>query len=345
MTYPRLSPLLIAALTLGCGSQPLPIVIGHVTAFTGPDRELGESEANGIQLALDEYADATKDDKSARPIVVRHADHRGDPDACEGQAVRLTSVNHAVALLGGPEPEMALRLAEGGAPVFAAVDRVTPRMRDRVIATGLHPLTRAKAMSAHLRALEGWPRFVLVVESDNEDAGATETAFVKAWKAAGGPPALRRVSPSTNLDAFDGPAIVFVGSLAGLKNVAKHPNCVGVPIAFLGPEIDGATLDERKAPIHFTTAYSIADKKSPAALEFAAKFEAKFKTAPDARAALAYETTRFAIDAMKDALKRPAATPQKFREAIVERKEFVGLFGKYAITDAGLDRPAFVGVR
>ena len=351
MTHSQFPAILIAALTFGCGSQPAPIVLGHVTTLTGPDRELGEQEANGVRLALDELADATKDDKTARPFVVRHADHRGDPEACEGQAVRLTAVNHAVALIGGPDPEMAPRLAEGGAPVFAAVDRLTPRMRERVIATGLHPGSKAKALSAYLRTLEGWQRFVLVVESDNEEAVAAETLFVQAWKAANGLPATRRFSQPINVDSLDAlgkqfvdrQAMVFLGSLAGLKNLAKHPKFVDSPIAYLGQEIDKAMIEERKAPIYFTTSYSVVDGKSPTALEFAKKFEAKFKIAPDARAALAYETTRFAIDAMKEALKHASATPRKFREAIVERKEFSGLFGKYAITDAGLVRPAFVG--
>src|SRR5947209_3554468 len=73
--------LVILVALAGCNSSSSPIVIGHVAPLTGPEKDNAEQAMNGIKLAVDDY----RDSKPLRPVVVRHADDKGDPDATEGQ--------------------------------------------------------------------------------------------------------------------------------------------------------------------------------------------------------------------------------------------------------------------
>src|SRR5437763_488797 len=104
------APLLALA---GCSRHPAeePLLVGHVGPFSGSERLVGEHIQRGIRLAL---SDVNTEDE--RPLVVVHADSRGQGDRARSEAVRLVSVNRVVVLLGGIDQGSADRLAQALQP-------------------------------------------------------------------------------------------------------------------------------------------------------------------------------------------------------------------------------------
>src|SRR4051794_22376128 len=91
---------LAAALATGCVQRPAttPIRIGHLAAFSGPERTRGDHARRGIQLAVS--AAMAEDQKVAgRALVVHHADHAGDADVFQAEAVRLLAITQVSALI------------------------------------------------------------------------------------------------------------------------------------------------------------------------------------------------------------------------------------------------------
>jgi len=81
-------------------------------------------------MAVEDYAAQ----KPLRPVIVRHADDKGDLDAAEGQAVRLVTLNHALALLGGTSAPDVIRLDRAGSLLLSPIGQRgqnDERSRDR----------------------------------------------------------------------------------------------------------------------------------------------------------------------------------------------------------------------
>src|SRR5262245_24056570 len=101
----------------GCGrkTEEEPIFVGHVAPLSGSDRSVGEQEKRGISLALEELNSSAVRGQ-ARSVVVLHADTRSDPSRGRSEAVRLVSINLAIAILGGSDFASAEPLALGLQP-------------------------------------------------------------------------------------------------------------------------------------------------------------------------------------------------------------------------------------
>src|SRR5262249_32298518 len=116
-----LAPLLLAGCTHAAPTDP--VVIGHFAPLSGPDKVIGEHALRGIALAVEE-ANADGEKVNGRRVEVVHVDDRGAPSASGDAAVRLITVNRAVALLGGTTSERAEQIAR--AAQSYGVPLVTP---------------------------------------------------------------------------------------------------------------------------------------------------------------------------------------------------------------------------
>ena len=110
-----------------CGCKPKvdpgPILIGHVAPLSGPDKRIGQQARQAILLAVKE-ANEEENRAVERRVAVLHTDSRGDLDALQAEAVRLITVNHVVALLGGANAAEVERLGHAAQPYEVAL--VTP---------------------------------------------------------------------------------------------------------------------------------------------------------------------------------------------------------------------------
>jgi branched-chain amino acid transport system substrate-binding protein len=331
----------VLCVAAGCNATPAPLVIGHVAPLTGPDKETAEQAANGIRLAVEDYTAETASQKSARPIVVRHADDKGDPDATEGQAVRLAALNRALVLLGGTEVAEVVRLDRAGALLFSPIGQRAKSMSDLVVVTGLSPAQRGKALAQYLNDTVKPKDTILLVEP-GEDTSATEAAFAAAWsELKHSAPARQEIGdPASDAvkkwieDVPNDTLPIVIASPAVLKTLALETPLRERPLAYAGPEIARRPLKERTSPLYLVTAFA-GDK----AAEFAKRYEAKFQCPAEPHAALAYDDARMAIDV----LKKGPQVPTKLRDDLNARKEFAGLTGTYKIADGVVERPAFAG--
>src|SRR5438105_8684460 len=110
---------------IGCGrsSNPEPIYMGHLAPFTGPDKDIGEHAKQAIALAVDKIN--TDGGIAGRPVRVIHPSFRPDDlNELVPVTVRLITVNHVVALLGGSNGAQAERIGRAAQPYEVAL--VTP---------------------------------------------------------------------------------------------------------------------------------------------------------------------------------------------------------------------------
>jgi ABC-type branched-subunit amino acid transport system substrate-binding protein len=325
----------------GCNSSTAPLVIGHVAAFSGADKEAAQQASNGIQLALDDYG-ATPSTPLHRPIVVRNADSKGDLAMVEGQAVRLGALNHALALLGGNDDADVARLDRAGVLVISPIGQRAAGMSDRVIVTGLSPAQRGKALASFLLDKIKPAEIVLLVEPGS-DAAAAEAAFVAAWTDAKQPVPPRHTFGDASSDAFkkwaealpkNAMPVVFA-SPSFLKTLALEAPLHERALAYAGPELMRQPLKDRAAPIYLVTAFGSQGK----AAEFAKRYEAKFGAPAEPAAALAFDDTRLAIDSIG----RNPLMLNRLRDDASAPKEFAVLGGTGKIASGTLERPAFAG--
>ena len=116
---------------------------------------------------------------------------------------------------------------------------------------------------------------------------------------------------------------------------ARQLRQLGVNIAWLGSPTTVATTTLKLAGPALYGSYAVSDfaaDSSPAAKEFATKFEATYKFAPDFHGAWTYDAVHVLALAIDNA---KSLEPQKIREAILSVKGYPGAEGTYKFDQNG----------
>src|SRR5262245_10748150 len=106
-----------------------------------------------------------------------------------------------------------------------------------------------------------------------------------------------------------------------LEEIPQQVMGVGSPLKLAGPALFGS--------------YAVADfaaDSSPAAKEFATKYEATYKSAPDYNGAWTYDAVHVLALAINNA---NSLEPQKIREALLSVKDYPGAEGVYNFDQNG----------
>ena len=140
-----LFPLLLCLAGCGTTPPPTPIYLGHVATTSGPHQEIGLHEVQGMRLAIENMTRAGQNLVGDRPVFVKHTDARGDLDAFEGEAVRLTSLSKVVAIYGGNTAEEVLRLDRARVPLLTPLGFRPRGASALVFATGISAASEAGA--------------------------------------------------------------------------------------------------------------------------------------------------------------------------------------------------------
>ena len=349
--------LLLAGLWMagGCAAKPAPdpVVVGHLSARSGPLQAVGLAEEQGILLAVEE---ANVEPVAGRTFEVLHVDSRGDADQAGYQAVRLVTINRAAALLGGhgsAAAEKLSRVAENYkllcvTPAWLPPDALAPFS----VSVGLTPAERGRTLAKF--AVQKLKKQRLVALADVRDPAATAlvTAFAAELpkeatlaqqtyaatdKLAQLAVQVVRENPDAVLIAGRGedlPAWRAALKLAGLK-----PD---VPVLFGGDDVSLFAMEnelDEQAPLYFTTAF-VAEGGPKEAQEFVEKFQKRFGRPPDAAAALAYDSALALFDSIR---RTQSLQGTKLREDLVQRQDFAGTTGNIAfVKDGTAQRAAFV---
>jgi branched-chain amino acid transport system substrate-binding protein len=338
-------------------AEPLPVVLGHVSTLSGPEAGAGERAARAIRLAVEEVnRDAER--TGSRRVEVRHTDTRGDLAAFESEAVRLVTINRAVALLGGASAEEVERLERAHVPVVAPDGVRTRAMGELVFLTGLSPGFQGEVL-ARFAAQDLAATTAVVLADERQEAAVTlGEVFVREFPiAVGKQPAktavprviLRRFSEDAKpveiaLAVFEAKAgvLVIAGRVASDHDLVAILNPSGPPLLLAGTGRAAAiqTKGILSNPVYATTAFA-GDVDTPQARAFIEQYRKAFSEAPDVPAALAYDATRLLCEAVRQADNNYSAA--QLREKLTGLKDFPGLTGPLSFgKDQQLRRPAFV---
>jgi branched-chain amino acid transport system substrate-binding protein len=325
-----------------------PLKIAMVAPITGPAAESGRYQTQGANLAVEEINKAggvlsrpielvVEDDQTSNPgIVLAFSKLAGDKDipAFIG-SVRSTQV-HAMApdiqrvgrpvMIGGTDPQ----LTHMGNPwVFRC--RPNDVYSARVIADyGVNTLGKKK-----------WA----IVHSTDAFGSNGMKNLVEVLKQTGIEPVLIQGYTNNSQDftpvalAVKQSGADVMGTYMTFENdegiFAKQLRQLGVNVDWVGSASTVTATALKLAGPALYGSYAVADfnaDSSSAAKEFAAKYAAAYKSAPDQFGAWTYDAVHIVALAIENA---KSLEPQKIREAILSVKGYPGAEGTYNFDENG----------
>ena len=338
---------LMAMLTcFGRGAEPLKI--GMVVTLTGAAAEPGRYEAQCAKLAAEEVNKAggvldrpielvIEDSQSTNPgAVLAFSKLTGDKDIpafigpifstqIQAMAPDIQRISKPV-MIGGTDPHLTHM---GNQWLFRF--RPNDTYSARVIADyGVKTLGKKK--------------WAIVYSTEAFGTNGMKN-LVESLKGMGVEPAL--VQGYTNNSQDFTPVVLAVKQSGAdvmgtympfppdLAIFARQLRQLGVNIAWVGsPSTVGTTALRLAGPALYGS-YAVSDfaaDSSPAAKEFAIKYEANYKSAPDLYGAWAYDAVHVLALAIDNA---KSLEPQKIREAILSVKDYPGVEGTYNFDQNG----------
>jgi branched-chain amino acid transport system substrate-binding protein len=183
-------------------------------------------------------------------------------------------------------------------------------------------------------------RAAILYDASSDYSNGLNATFTKTFTALGGKVlrtdsyAQRDENFKTQLSAIRRakPDVVYVTGYYGEAGViVKQARRMRMNLPILGgdgwksPEL--FSIGREALRNTFITSHFAADSNLIEVRDFAAKYEARFKTQPDELAALGYDAMNLLIDAWRRA---GTTDGEKLRNAIAETKDFAGVTGKIA---------------
>jgi branched-chain amino acid transport system substrate-binding protein len=331
------------------GQAAEPVRIGMVAPSTGPVAESGKFQTQGARLAVEEINSSggvlggrplelvIEDDQSSNPgVVLAFSKVAGDKDiAAFLGPIRSTQV-HAIApdvqklgkpvLIGGTDPALTHM---GNQWLFRF--RPNDSYSARVIADyGVNTLGKKK-----------WA----IVHSTDAFGTAGMKTLVASLKDLGVEPVLIQGYPNNSQD-FTPVVLAVKQSGADILGTymtnepdqgifAKQLQQLGVKIAWVGSPTTVTTTALKLAGPALYGSYAVVDfnrDSSPVAKDFAGKYEAKYKSAPDIFSSWTYDAVHVLALAINNA---KSLDPEKLRAAILAIQGYQGAEGTYNFDQNG----------
>lgn len=347
--------LLVCTLFLGgCWqkAEPEPVFFGQIVPLSGPEKAVGERVRNGLILAVE---DANKEENRvlSRRVAVLTPDGGASVDDIRHKAVRLVTVDRAVALLGGAELDQLEALAAVAqshhVPVVVAGGYVWHSLNDYVFRTALSPRFHGKVL-AGIAAGDKLLRLAVLCNAADRllaTTSAVAEAFEADLKKAGGT-IVHRLDYK-NPDSFKDfceqlkekmpQALLFAGPAADLPALTKAGLDTRIPLLFAGEEGPEKLLHPPPAKVVYLAVPWAADTGLPRSTEFAYRYKERFGEPADSHAALAFDNATILFAAVREA---KSFEPAKIRKALAETKNFDSLTGPLSFAkDLWAIRPAF----
>jgi branched-chain amino acid transport system substrate-binding protein len=349
--------LLLYATGCGGGSGPAPIHVGHVATLSGPNNEGGEQAVRGIRLAVEEQNEAARQNNT-RPVIVHHPDTQGNLNAFESQAVRLVTINHAVALLGGTSAAEVVRLDKAQVPIVTSGQR-TRGLSERVFFTGLSSAFQGQVLAQFALQDLHASKLAVLVDERREESLALSEAFTRALGKAAAKKDAGTVARIVTLRyGQDAPISDWAKRLAEEKpqallvaGAARDLTRLRDGLHFAGPILFGADegssrafVEAREAGRVFLVTAFVPDLDVPRAREFISRYRKAFSEDPDVHAALAYDSARLLFEAIGNSqLPGLEGLNKELPQELSKLKDFPGLTGPLGFNaDRQLLRPAFI---
>lgn len=322
-----------------------PIRIGHFASLTGDTATFGRSTDDGIRLAVDEINAAGG--VLGRPLEVISEDDRSVTEEARTAAQKLIQRDHVVALLGEVASSRSLAAApeaqRAGVPMIspASTNPKVTEVGDYVFRTCfIDPFQGAVMARFAFEDLKA--RRVAVLSDFKQDYSVGLADFFrKTFQELGGQIVADERYTSgdiefraqlTTIRAAEPDAVFVPGYYTEVGLIAKQARELGLDVPLLGGdgwdstktlEIGGDAVEG----YYFSNHYA-ADSDSPKVRDFVERFEARYRAAPDAMAALGYDAAGILADAIRRAGTIEGA---KLRDAIAATRDYDGVTGRITI--------------
>jgi branched-chain amino acid transport system substrate-binding protein len=342
----------------GRGDDTGPIKVGVYADLSGQTSSFGQSTKNGIQMATDELNKAGGINGRQFQLIIE--DDQGLPAQAATVVTKLINQDQVHAILG--EVASSNSLAAAPKAQEAKVPMITPSSTNpKVTQVGdyifrvcfIDPFQGEVMAKFAANTLKAKTSAILIDVNADYSRGLAqfyEENFLKL----GGKIIQKQSYTQTDQD-FSGqltairaanPDVIFVPGYYGQVGViAKQAKQLGIKAPLLGGDgwdapqlfqLGGEALNGAYMANHYSV-----DDPSPLVKKFASDYTARFGTAPDAIAALAYD----AMKVLADAIKRSGTTADsvKLRDAIASTANFPGVTGNISINaERNAVKPAVV---
>jgi branched-chain amino acid transport system substrate-binding protein len=334
---------------LAClGRAAEPLKIGMVTAVTGPLAESGGYAIQGAKLAVEEINKAggvlgrqielvIEDNQTTNPgSVLAFSKLAGDKDIPGFIGPSLSTQVHAIAT----------DIQRTGRPVMigATDPQLTHMGNPWLFRCRPNDIYSARVIADYGVNTLGKKKWAIVHSTDAFGANGMKN-LVEVLKRAGVEPVL--IQGYTNNSQDFTPVVLAVKqSGADVMSTymtfppdqgifARQLRQLGVNIAWVGSPTTVQTTALKLAGPALYGSYAVSDfaaDSSPAAKEFATKYEATYKSAPDLNGAWTYDAVHVLALAIDNA---KSLEPQKIREAILSVNGYPGAEGTYNFDQNG----------
>ncbi|MFB4419868.1 ABC transporter substrate-binding protein [Streptomyces sp. QL37] len=328
------------------GSGPIEIAV--VNAQSGQLAALGDWEAKGAELAVDEWN--KKGGIDGRKIKVTVFDDQGDPTTGTNIARKLDNGNY-VAMIGTAESAVTVAMA----PILrqAEIPNITSGQATALVdvkspflfLNGPTSTTYDSTLADYLVTTKKFKKIAMI--SNNGSYGKGEhDAFTAALEKAGITPVSDQVvttdqkdfSASLSRIRQSGPDAIFLGAeevQAGL--IVKQARDLGIKVPFAGAAPQGTpvfieTAGAANAADTIVSSPYLSNEISDASRAFAAAYEAKYNKEAELHGAKAYDGTNIVLTALKNS---DLATGKKLADEIRATK-YDGLLGDFAYDETGV---------
>lgn len=331
--------------------------IGTVFPMSGQQSTYGEESANGVELALDELK--AKDPKLAAQITVVKEDEKSNPVDAGNAVKKLLSVDKVDLVLGSVASSNTLSMA---APVLeagkvlvshASTNPEVTKKGDGIFRTCfIDPFQGTVLANFALNNLGKKSAAILLDHKSDYSKGLAqffETAFV----AGGGKIVAKEAYEADNKEfrtqltkiRNSKPEVLLIpGYYQDVGMIMKQAKQMGFNVVMLGGDgWDSPALFDLAGPAvqgHYFSSHFSVDDTDPAVQTFVQSYSARYKKAPGAMAALAYDTFFVVADAFKRAGDSSAPALKK---ALSSVQGYKGVTGTIAINkDRDAEKDAVV---
>lgn len=328
------------------GSAPA-LTMGMLAPMTGAGARFGESQRNGVQLAMDEINAAGGINRSSLRMVLE--DTKTEPPTAVTAFTSLAEQKDILCIFGSAAsldvPAYLPRVDAAGIPHVLPV-AVLPKITDMgstwTFRTALNDRFAAAKMAnfvvGHLKA----KNVALLIE----DSAFGETALTFATEAERlgvKPLTIERfkrgdldIKPQLRkLRAVGATHIQFWGYPTEYALVAKQMKDLSYSAVLLGNQapVNDKTIELGGSALEgaMNICLFVPTSSNPRIKDFVSRYHAKFNADPDTWAAQSYDSMYL----VADAIKRGGATRQGLREALANTYNFAGLTGTISINSKG----------
>lgn len=332
------------------------IVIGEVAALTGGTATFGQSSHAGTQMAVDEINAAGG--LLGKKVSLVTEDDQSRQGEANTVAKKLISREKVVALLGevasGRSLEMAPNAQKAGIPMIspASTNPKVTETGDFIFRVCFIDPFQGTVMAKFALA-RGWKK-VAIMTDVKQDYSVGLTQYFKEYFTKHGGTIVSEQSYSsgdkdfkaqlTSLKSGAPDAILASGYYNETGLIAVQSRDLGINVPLLGGdgwdspslvEVAGKAIEGSFFSNHFSP-----EDQAPAIQDFVKKYKEKHGKAPDAMAALGYDSMMI----LAEAIKKAGTTEGKaLRDAIAATKDHPGITGKITLDEKrNANKPAVI---